>query len=96
MLLQQYLQTIFQNHPQIARVTLACKQYLIKFYEKAGFKLLGPSTFVHGPDAWFTMALARPVSLPESCSQAVMAHSESSAASACNEASASQTIPSQG
>lgn len=39
-------------------VTLTCKERLIKYYEKYGFRLLGKSASVHGGAVWYDMALA--------------------------------------
>lgn len=40
-----------------AGVTLTCKEYLVPFYEKFGFRDLGVSTSVHGGAIWHDMTI---------------------------------------
>ena len=48
----------------IQRILLICHQNLIPLYERVGFKLVGKSPVVHGPDPWFEMRLDLEDSLP--------------------------------
>jgi GNAT superfamily N-acetyltransferase len=41
----------------VERVVLCCKEPLKGFYERAGFKLIGPSSLEWGKDKWFEMTL---------------------------------------
>ncbi|GLC71902.1 hypothetical protein PLESTF_001179100 [Pleodorina starrii] len=59
-LLRAYVLYVQATTPNLRAVRLICKQDLIGLYEKAGFRLLGPSDVVHGRDPWFEMALELP------------------------------------
>ncbi len=39
----------------VERLLLITKDHLIRFYRRAGFDLVGPSSIVHGRDPWFEM-----------------------------------------
>lgn len=56
-MLRAYTGYVAATSPQVAGVRLICKQDLIRLYEGAGFRLLGPSDVVHGKDPWYDMAL---------------------------------------
>jgi len=49
-----------------ARMALISKEYLVPLYTRAGFRLLGPSSVVHGKDQWYEMQLPLPLSSSES------------------------------
>jgi len=53
-MMQQYLQFI-SSQSQLLQIILICHEYLIKFYASSGFKRIGKSSIVHGPDPWFEM-----------------------------------------
>ena len=55
--LRAYTRYVAQNFPEINKILLLCKKYLIGFYEGAGFKMVGPSCVVHGQEQWYEMAL---------------------------------------
>lgn len=54
-LLKAYLAYISQSTPQATRIALICKENLVGFYSACGFKMVGPSSVVHGKDKWFEM-----------------------------------------
>uniref|UniRef100_A0A0G4FCC2 N-acetyltransferase domain-containing protein n=1 Tax=Chromera velia CCMP2878 TaxID=1169474 RepID=A0A0G4FCC2_9ALVE len=41
----------------IDRILLLCHEYLLPFYEKTGFQLVGKSGVVHGSEVWFEMRM---------------------------------------
>lgn len=52
-LLTHYVTTyVKQNISGLSIITLICRDYLIPFYEKAGFKCIGLSSVVHGKLPW--------------------------------------------
>ncbi|KAL6075731.1 Arylalkylamine N-acetyltransferase [Balamuthia mandrillaris] len=56
-MLRAYMDHIAEQHPEITLVLLITHQYLVSFYQSCGFRLVGKSSVVHGPDPWFEMAL---------------------------------------
>lgn len=42
---------------ELLSIRLVCKQHLISFYSKSGFRLIGKSELEHGQDSWYDMAL---------------------------------------
>ena len=55
-LLRAYLQLLPAVAPAVRSVRLIAKPYLTPLYERAGFRLLGPSDVVHGAEAWLEFA----------------------------------------
>lgn len=49
----KYLKTL--KHTEL--ILLITKEYLIPFYMKCGFELVGISTIVHGNDQWYEMRI---------------------------------------
>jgi arylalkylamine N-acetyltransferase len=62
-MLNCYLQQVVEL-TTVSRVLLICKEGLVQLYEKAGFKLLGPSEVVHGADPWLLMAIGGGPDMP--------------------------------
>jgi len=56
-MLRAYTQWVSQSFPRARALRLICKKEKIGLYERAGFRLLGPSAVVHGQDPWFEMEL---------------------------------------
>jgi predicted GNAT family N-acyltransferase len=56
-MLQAYISTVVQQHPQLRELMLLTKEYLVSFYANCGFVLLGPSAVVHGQDQWLEMKI---------------------------------------
>ncbi|RMG18573.1 MAG: GNAT family N-acetyltransferase [Planctomycetota bacterium] len=54
-LVAAYLERVGRDLSGVERVLLICKQHLVGFYEQNGFRLVGPSSVVHGRDPWFEM-----------------------------------------
>ena len=46
-----------KKYPNLSKISLICKDHLVKLYDSVGFKLKGPSSVVHGEEAWFDMDL---------------------------------------
>ena len=59
-LLLSYLTQVYKASPQLAGVLLLCKRPLAAFYERAGFKVVGPSDVVHGQEQWLECELVWP------------------------------------
>ncbi|GAQ84175.1 hypothetical protein KFL_001790140 [Klebsormidium nitens] len=56
-IMRTYINYVRSALPQVDSIKLICKQDLIRFYERSGFHLLGPSEVVHGKDQWYEMQL---------------------------------------
>ncbi|CAM9089707.1 unnamed protein product [Chrysoparadoxa australica] len=54
-LLKAYLEEVSLQQPQLERVCLIAKGYLLHFYVSCGFDLVGASSVVHGKEQWFEM-----------------------------------------
>lgn len=55
-LLNEYFRQLeTEGDERLKAVMLICHDEFIPFYEKAGFKMDGKSTVVHGPEEWFEM-----------------------------------------
>ncbi|KAI8892484.1 acyl-CoA N-acyltransferase [Globomyces pollinis-pini] len=55
LMLEKYIEHI--KSLKKSRISLIVHEYLVKFYEKVGFKANGISPIVHGSDPWFEMNL---------------------------------------
>ena len=55
-LLRAYRAMLPAVAPAVQSVRLIAKPYLTQLYERAGFKLLGPSPVVHGSETWLEFA----------------------------------------
>jgi ribosomal protein S18 acetylase RimI-like enzyme len=55
-LLKGYVQRI-RDSGVATRIALLCRERLLGFYEKAGFKKVGPSKCQYGGGNWFDMVL---------------------------------------
>ena len=53
-MLREYL-TALRARRLYSGAALICHDELIEFYRQAGFRLIGESAVVHGPDPWFDM-----------------------------------------
>jgi predicted GNAT family N-acyltransferase len=56
-LLRAYVDHIRQSEPNIKKIMLLSKEYLLPFYQECGFKLIGPSIVQHGKETWHDMFL---------------------------------------
>jgi arylalkylamine N-acetyltransferase len=57
-LLQAYQAFARCSTPSVRRLCLISHEPLVGLYEKAGFRVVGPSDVVHGKDPWIEMELA--------------------------------------
>lgn len=55
-LLRQWIQRLRQT-ARFQRIALLSRPHLIPLYESVGFKTLGKSSVVHGPDPWYDAVL---------------------------------------
>ena len=55
-LLRAYMRMLPAVAPAVRSVRLIAKPYLTALYERAGFRVLGPSDVVHGAEAWLDFA----------------------------------------
>lgn len=49
---------VASSHARGHQASLLCKEATVKLYSGAGFKMVGPSSVVHGADQWFEMVYA--------------------------------------
>jgi ribosomal protein S18 acetylase RimI-like enzyme len=56
-MLQAYVRLIIESHPQVTRIALLAKAYLVGFYVKCGFTATRLSPVVHGKDPWLELVL---------------------------------------
>lgn len=55
-LLKSYVQRI-KDSGVAKRIALLCREHLVGFYEKAGFKKVGPSGCQYGGGNWYDMVI---------------------------------------
>ncbi len=55
-MLKEYVQTLLKDSPEIHRILLLSKGYLLRFYQDCGFSLVGLSPVEHGKESWFEMS----------------------------------------
>ncbi|CAH0514619.1 unnamed protein product [Peronospora belbahrii] len=56
-MLKQYVNIICNSQPQVKRIMLISKAYLVRFYTSCGFTVKKLSSVVHGVDPWFELEL---------------------------------------
>ncbi|OGM50438.1 arylalkylamine N-acetyltransferase [Aspergillus bombycis] len=56
-LVKEYVEYIRNADIEADRIVLICHDYLVRFYERAGFKNQGPSLCQFAGGGWFDMAL---------------------------------------
>ncbi|GMF39023.1 unnamed protein product [Phytophthora fragariaefolia] len=56
-MLKRYVRIICDSQPQVTRIALIAKAYLLKFYVDCGFSVTRLSPVVHGQDPWFELEL---------------------------------------
>jgi len=56
-LLRHCVASVAQTHPTPRRICLISHQYLLPLYTKAGFEVIGPSSVIHGHEAWYECAI---------------------------------------
>lgn len=59
-LLRQYLSRLDNEFPAVHETVLMAKEGKLRFYQAAGFDVIGPSDVVHGQDVWFECRRRRP------------------------------------
>ncbi|RLN96307.1 hypothetical protein BBJ28_00003565 [Nothophytophthora sp. Chile5] len=56
-MLKQYVRGVCETQPQVKRMMLIAKAYLVQFYVNCGFAVTRLSPVIHGQDPWFELAL---------------------------------------
>ncbi|KAE8976242.1 hypothetical protein PR003_g25992 [Phytophthora rubi] len=56
-MLKRYVRIICDSQPQVTRIMMIAKAYLVKFYVSCGFSVTRLSPVVHGQDPWFELEL---------------------------------------
>lgn len=52
-MLTNYLKRVKEQMPHMKKVALLSKKHHLKFYEKAGFEVVGESPVDHGSETWY-------------------------------------------
>ena len=56
-MLLRYIDKIMNDQIEVKKILLLTKEYLVKFYESAGFKVIKLSDVEHGVDKWYEMSM---------------------------------------
>lgn len=57
-MLQHYMQRLIKHFPAVKETVLMAKVAKLGFYQRCGFRLIGPSDLVHGQEKWYELRRA--------------------------------------